>query len=77
MKKNETPKSDGADSSEPTDRWSSLGTEQRHSASRDLDKKTSREVVALLLEEDRRGLERALEHRDGHHVACHLHGAPR
>lgn len=43
--------------------WSDLGTEARHPASRDLDQQSTEEVVALLLEEDRRGLEAALAHR--------------
>ncbi len=39
--------------------WEGLRTEARHPASADLDRLSSEEVVALLLEEDRRGLESA------------------
>ncbi|MCP3964627.1 MAG: N-acetylmuramic acid 6-phosphate etherase [bacterium] len=50
---------------EPTrgPRWRRLPTEARHAASRDLDTLPSEEIVALLLEEDRRGLDTALRHR--------------
>jgi N-acetylmuramic acid 6-phosphate etherase len=44
--------------------WGELPTESRHPGSRDLDRLPTGEVVALLLEEDRRGLAAALEHRD-------------
>ena len=40
-------------------RWDELPTEARHSASGDLDRMPGEEIVALLLEEDRRGLESA------------------
>ncbi|HUP43864.1 MAG TPA: N-acetylmuramic acid 6-phosphate etherase [Thermoanaerobaculia bacterium] len=43
--------------------WADLPTEARHPASRDLDRLATEEVVALLLEEDRRGIEAALRHR--------------
>ncbi len=43
--------------------WGELGTEAFHPASRDLDTLTSSEVVALLLEEDLRGIEKTLEQR--------------
>lgn len=43
--------------------WGSLPTEARHPASRDLDQLSGEEIVSLLLEEDRRGLEAALSHR--------------
>src|SRR5262245_4448698 len=43
--------------------WGSLATEARHPASRDLDRRSTEEVVALLLEEDRRGLEAAFGQR--------------
>jgi N-acetylmuramic acid 6-phosphate etherase len=39
--------------------WSRLATEARHEESRGLHRMTTREAVALLLEEDRRGLETA------------------
>ena len=42
--------------------WGRLPTEARHPASADLDRLASEEIVALLLAEDRRGLERAAEH---------------
>ena len=45
--------------------WADLPTEARHPASRDLDRLPTEEVVALLLEEDRRGLDAALSHREG------------
>ncbi len=44
---------------EPHETWESLPTEARHPASSDLDLLSAEEVVALLLEEDRRGLEAA------------------
>ncbi len=44
--------------------WGGLPTEARHPASRDLDRLPTGEVVALLVEEDRRGLAAVLEHRD-------------
>ncbi len=44
-------------------RWDRLPTEARHAASRQLDQLESEEIVALLLEEDRRGLEIAHRHR--------------
>lgn len=40
--------------------WAGLGTETRHPESRDLDLLPTERVVALLLEEDRRGLDAAL-----------------
>lgn len=43
--------------------WGALPTEARHPASRDLDRLSTAEAVALLIEEDRRGLEKALEKR--------------
>ncbi|HLE83466.1 MAG TPA: N-acetylmuramic acid 6-phosphate etherase [Thermoanaerobaculia bacterium] len=43
--------------------WADLPTEARHPASRDLDRLATEEVVALLIEEDRRGLDAALRHR--------------
>jgi N-acetylmuramic acid 6-phosphate etherase len=43
--------------------WGALPTEARHPASRDLDRLATAEAVALLIEEDRRGLEKALERR--------------
>lgn len=39
--------------------WSVLPTEARHAGSRDLDRLGAEEIVALLLEEDRRGLDAA------------------
>ncbi len=44
--------------------WGSLPTEARHPASGDLDRSSTEEVVSLLLEEDRRGLEAALRERE-------------
>ncbi|HEX2251887.1 MAG TPA: N-acetylmuramic acid 6-phosphate etherase [Thermoanaerobaculia bacterium] len=43
--------------------WEGLTTEARHPASRELDRMPTGDVVALLIEEDRRGLEAALAHR--------------
>ncbi|HUF77952.1 MAG TPA: N-acetylmuramic acid 6-phosphate etherase [Thermoanaerobaculia bacterium] len=43
--------------------WESLPTEARHPGSFDLDRLPIEEVVALILEEDRRGLDAALRHR--------------
>lgn len=43
--------------------WGGLPTEARHAASHDLDRRSTEEVVALLLEEDRRGLAAALGQR--------------
>ncbi|MEJ2580481.1 MAG: N-acetylmuramic acid 6-phosphate etherase, partial [Acidobacteriota bacterium] len=42
--------------------WGSLSTEAPNPASRDLDTLAPEEVVSLLLEEDRRGLDAALQH---------------
>lgn len=44
-------------------RWRTLLTEGRHPASETLDTMTSEEVVALLLEEDKHGLDRALDEK--------------
>jgi N-acetylmuramic acid 6-phosphate etherase len=44
--------------------WGSLPTEARHPASGDLDRSSLEDVVSLLLEEDRRGLEAALRERE-------------
>ena len=46
------------------DRWRTLLTEGRHPDSDDLDTLSTEEVVGLLLEEDRRGLDLALAHRE-------------
>jgi N-acetylmuramic acid 6-phosphate etherase len=43
--------------------WGSLPTEARHPASRDLDRLSTERIVALVLEEDRRGLDAALRRR--------------
>jgi N-acetylmuramic acid 6-phosphate etherase len=43
--------------------WAALPTEARHPASGELDRLPTEEVVALLIEEDRRGLATALDHR--------------
>jgi N-acetylmuramic acid 6-phosphate etherase len=48
-------------------RWENLPTEARHPASGDLDRMPGEEVVALLLDEDRRGLEAA--HRLSREIA--------
>lgn len=45
------------------DRWRTLLTEGRHPESEDLDTLSSEEIVRLLLEEDKRGLDQALEQR--------------
>lgn len=45
--------------------WERLPTEARHPDSNELDRLSSPEIVALLLAEDRRGLERALDHTAG------------
>lgn len=44
--------------------WGGLPTEARHPASRELDRLPTGEVVTLLVEEDRRGLDAVLGHRD-------------
>lgn len=44
--------------------WGRLPTEARHPASRDLDRLPTEDVVALLIEEDRRGLAAALAQRE-------------
>ena len=54
---------DPADQGPPTDQWQALLTEGRHPESTDLDTLSSEEIVALLLEEDRAGLDAALRHR--------------
>lgn len=43
------------------DRWRTLLTEGRHPASAELDRLSTEEIVALLLEEDKRGLDLALQ----------------
>lgn len=43
--------------------WGRLPTEARHPASRELDRLPTEDVVALLIEEDRRGLQAALAER--------------
>ena len=45
------------------DRFSRLPTERRHAASRDLDRLPTEDIVGLLIEEDRRGIQAALKHR--------------
>jgi N-acetylmuramic acid 6-phosphate etherase len=55
---------DPTDPSLPADRWQTLQTEGRHPESADLDTLSSKEVVSLLLAEDRAGLDLALLHRD-------------
>jgi N-acetylmuramic acid 6-phosphate etherase len=52
-----------ADPRPPEDRWQSLLTEGRHPASAALDTLSSGEIVALLLEEDRLGIEAASRQR--------------
>ncbi|MCP4245431.1 MAG: hypothetical protein GY778_00125, partial [bacterium] len=47
------------DSARPGSRWASLPTEARHPRSGGLDRMSGEEIVALLLDEDRRGLEAA------------------
>jgi N-acetylmuramic acid 6-phosphate etherase len=51
---------DSTDPSTPADRWQTLLTEGRHPKSTDLDTLSSEEIVLLLLEEDRLGVEAAL-----------------
>ncbi len=51
-------------------RWDRLTTEARHPESRRLDAMSSEEVVSLLLEEDRRGIEAAHRHRRAIAVAA-------
>jgi N-acetylmuramic acid 6-phosphate etherase len=43
--------------------WEGLPTEARHPGSRDLDRLSTERIVALVLEEDRRGLDAALRRR--------------
>lgn len=45
--------------------WEDLPTEARHPGSCDLDRMATEEVIGLLLEEGRRGIEDALRVRDG------------
>jgi len=52
------------DSSPPADRWQTLLTESRHPKSADLDTLSSEEIVSLLVEEDRAGIEAALAQRE-------------
>lgn len=47
-----------------TSAWGGLPTEARHPESSELDTLATAEVVELVLTEDRRGLDRALAHRD-------------
>jgi len=51
--------SDDNPSKDSDSRWGALLTESRHSGSMRLDRSSTDEVVALLLAEDRRGIERA------------------
>ena len=46
------------------DPWRQLPTEGRHPESRELERESTEQVVGLLLEEDRRGLEAALAQRE-------------
>jgi len=55
---------DPADPNPPTDRWHTLLTEGRHPKSKALDALSSEEIVSLLLEEDRAGIEAALDQRE-------------
>lgn len=55
---------DPTDPSPQTDRWQTLLTEGRHPKSTDLDTLSSEEVVSLLLEEDRAGIEAAQAQRE-------------
>ena len=54
----------GGDAAAGRSAWGGLSTEARHPASRELDILPTAEAVALLLEEDRRGIETALHHRE-------------
>jgi len=54
-----------ADSSPKDEGWGALSTEARNPFSASLDTLSSEEVVSLLLEEDRRGLEETLRCREG------------
>lgn len=58
------PVTDPTDSHPPSDRWQALLTEGRHPKSTDLDTLSSQEVVSLLLDEDRTGIEAALVRRE-------------
>lgn len=55
---------DPTDIRPPSDRWQALITEGRHPASTELDTLSSEAIVALLLEEDRAGIEAALAQCD-------------
>ena len=55
---------DPAEPNPPTDRWHTLLTEGRHPKSKALDALSSEEIVSLLLEEDRAGIEAALDQRE-------------
>ena len=55
---------DSTDPSTPADRWQTLLTEGRHPKSTDLDTLSSEEIVSLLLEEDRVGIETAMAQRE-------------
>jgi len=48
---------------QPKNPWRALPTEERNSATLDLDAQPTEAIVSLLLEEDRRGLDAALRHR--------------
>ncbi len=50
------------DDSDPASHWAGLSTEARHPESTMLDRMSSAEVVELLLQEDRRGIEAAAGH---------------
>lgn len=61
----ERPRDQPSASAGPAPSWGALATEARHPASRGLDRMTSEEAVALLLDEDRRGLEIVRGHAPG------------
>ena len=61
-KSEDSPASSGASGAD-AGRWDSLPTEARHPASRRLDELSGEEIVSLLLDEDRRGLDAARRHR--------------
>jgi N-acetylmuramic acid 6-phosphate etherase len=56
------PEGEGRHVGSATSRWGVLLTESRHPGSLDLDTRPPEEVVALVLEEDRRGLDAVLRH---------------
>lgn len=64
MTASQVPGEPGSESSSTDDGWGALSTEARNPSSDELDSLSTEDVVSLLLEEDRIGLERALSRRE-------------